>query len=322
MLKDIAKIKVWSGLIVRGFFLFLILYTIYFLNQMGWPVLSALGFLLGLVLVWLIFLMVLAIFRFGIISKLITFGKDTSSAIAVQWTKDRIRLIGANKSIPLENVTICLKTRFLYVDTYHLFFILDGFAGFLRLKFFRGNREKSLPPEKYALLPGSYSSWKYSFWKSSLYFRGIKNRRSKWLNNFVELYLNQESRKYEEKDYQLIGGGILLDWRHMRDSIRAIGIKKFSQADPQRVAQLEMAVKTEWPLARIGISGEDLNYSFCRYVMKIPLNRIQKIYHEKDVICIAHDLDELPQGIIFSAQEKELAKWITVLPQEKIMTMK
>jgi len=318
VLKDIAKIKVWSGLIVRGIFLVLILYIIYLLNQKGWPVISFLGFLLGLLLLWLLFLLVMSFFKTGIVAQTITFRKNEHSAMMARWSQDGISLIGRKKTIAPDNLTVCLKTRFLFVDTYHLFFSLDGFPGFMRLKFFRGSRERSLLAEKYALLPGSYASWKYSFWKNSLHFKGIKNRRSKWLNNFVELYLNQESRKFDEKSFQLIGGGILLDWRHMRDSIRAIGIKKFTQADPQRVAQLEMAIETEWPWVRLGVIGEELNYSFCKYVLKIPMNRIQKIHCAQGGIYIEHDINELPKGIIFTGKEDEVAKWIQALPQDKL----
>jgi hypothetical protein len=270
-----------------------------------------LGFLLLIIIVSYVVQLFFSIFKIASIAKVVDFnGYAYGGMTFLKIGEETSRFFGLLRKYTIKNkdVVCIIKTKFLFLNKYEIYFYKEKSLSYVKATTLFWVLEKKFPVDKVFILPGLFSSFWVSYFKSGLLgvilvkklLNSVKSVQQLY---FEEILINSKEEKILTKELYLTGGGNICDFRYAKSAVWEINQKGYFGVDPAQFLKLGFYSYTSSPFVKIGLLPEELLFSFTGITFKIPWGNLKEVVVRKALIgnswAFIHDCENAPRGIVF-----------------------
>ena len=263
-----------------------------------------------LIVIGLFFLIVLLLLQSLLNLAWISFVQDFSSyvqgIVTLKVGKDSSRFLGMkNYTIPNSKIMQVIKSRFLFLHFYTIFYYREKSLSFAKAVILFRNIERNISREKVVVLPGLFSYFWLSYVGIQLSLLLFK-KKLKYFNYLLTVYFGKPAIKKDKilSDKALLeGGAYVCDYRYAKQMSEEIRKKGYLGIEPLHIMKLYFRGYGTWPFAKMDLSQKALQLQFMGYPFAIPWENIKEVSVNKNLtgksLIIVHNFEGAPQGITF-----------------------
>ena len=281
-----------------------------------------------------------SLFKIAYVSPIYDFysgaGVGKGSAIEfLRMGKSSSRFFGMkNYVIPNDNIAYIIKTKFLILNKYQIFYYREKSLAYAKATILFWNLEKAISPEKVVILPGVFSALWTAYLGMGLLIPILFKKGFSFLKFIQSIYFGKASDNSKEglsdKKYLLKGGGYICDFRYASTIAEMIKQQGYFGVNPLQLLRLSLSNYATWPMVKLKLSPNSIQVYFAGSVFNIPWQNLKEVVVNKNMLgytlTLIHNFPSAPQGIIYSPMKgdvqgllNQIKKFTTVTYSEKIL---
>lgn len=239
-----------------------------------------------------------------------------------------------NYVIPNDNIAYIIKTKFLILNKYQIFYYREKSLAYAKATILFWNLEKAISHERVAILPGLLSALWTAYLAMGLLIQIGSKKRLNTIKYMQSIYFGKASDNSKEglsdKEYSLKGGGYICDFRYASNIAEMIKQQGYFGADPLQLLRLSLSNYATWPMVKLKLSSNSIQVYFAGSVFNIPWQNLKEVVVNKNMLgytlTLIHNFPSAPQGIVYSPMKgdvqgllNQIKKFTTVTYSEKIL---